>query len=256
LAGKRVVDETGEELPYVPTKRRTPQEAWGMRVRKKADVGHVYTSVFRDVDGSPIEVFVTIGKTGGYVAGAAEVTGRLASRALKYGASLEEIASDLVGISCGTPYGLGPDSVLSAFDAVGKSLIEISRAKQLQLPMTEEAKDANSEVTTLQIPNPAPVISMAAMSTNGHSNGHTNGHSNGQTNGHSNGHMASSQLTVSPSINLPQANADGLIQMSITDENKFLETKFTSCPDCSSPLVYSEGCRKCINPSCGWSKCS
>jgi len=263
LAGKTVpagrqgiVDETGEELPYVPTKRRTPQEAWGMRVRKKADVGHVYTSVFRDIDGVPIEVFVTIGKTGGYVAGAAEVTGRLASRALKYGASLEEIASDLVGISCGTPYGLGPDSVLSAFDAVGKSLIEISRAKQLQLPMTDDAKEANTEVATLQISNPAPVVSMGTISTNGHSNGHTNGHSNGHTNGQSNGH-AVSQLTVSPSINLPQANEGGLItQMSITDENKFLETKFTSCPDCSSPVAYSEGCRKCINPSCGWSKCS
>ena len=127
---------------FVPKKKPTPQEAWGMRIRKKADIGPVYTSVFRDGEGEPVEVFVTIGKTGGYIAGAAEVTGRLASRALKYGASLEEIASDLVGISCGTPYGFGPESVLSAFDAVGKSLLEISHSKQLQLPEITEQEDS------------------------------------------------------------------------------------------------------------------
>ena len=86
------LDEEGNEIPLVPRKKPTPQEAWGMRIRKKADVGYVYTSVFRDGEGDPVEVFVTIGKTGGYIAGAAEVTGRLASRALKYGATLEEVA--------------------------------------------------------------------------------------------------------------------------------------------------------------------
>src|SRR3989344_5245666 len=87
LTGKRIYQEP---QPQIPRKKSTPTEAVGMRVRKKADVGYVYTSVFRDAEGMPVEVFVTIGKTGGYVAGAAEVTGRLASRALKYGASLEE----------------------------------------------------------------------------------------------------------------------------------------------------------------------
>ncbi len=255
LAGKKFDQESDEKLPHVPLKRRTPHEAWGMRVRKKADVGHVYTSVFRDVDGAPIEVFVTIGKTGGYVAGAAEVTGRLASRALKYGATLEEIASDLIGISCGTPYGLGPESVLSAFDAVGKALVEISRAKQLSLPMTDEAKESNEEVATLQIQNPAPLVSPTSVSTNGHTNGHSNGHTNGHTpsSRHSNG-----QLTVSAAINLPATAQEGAIaaRISLYDEDKMLETKFTSCPDCGSPLIYAEGCRKCMNETCGWSKCS
>ena len=46
-------------------------------------------------------------KAGGYIAGAAEVTGRLASLSLKYGAGLDEIADELVGISCGQKVGLG-----------------------------------------------------------------------------------------------------------------------------------------------------
>ena len=39
-------------------------------------------------------------------------------------------------------------------------------------------------------------------------------------------------------------------------EEKLIESKFSICPDCASPIVYSEGCRSCINSTCGWSKCS
>ncbi|MDO8487366.1 MAG: adenosylcobalamin-dependent ribonucleoside-diphosphate reductase [Candidatus Curtissbacteria bacterium] len=288
LTGKRTEAEASQE-PALPIKRRTPQEAWGMRVRKKADVGQVYTSVFRDVDGAPIEVFVTIGKTGGYVAGAAEVTGRLASRALKYGATLEEVASDLIGIACGTPYGFGTESVLSAFDAIGKSLIEISKAKQLQLPMDSQAQAQNSEVTTLSISNPTngngplrPLSEASHTNANGNSNGHTrpttpstlvdggrangNGHTNGplrplseasHTNGSNGVQTTLSSLvgTPVPQVEIKQGN-NGLVIAALHDEEKALETKFTSCPDCGSPLVYAEGCRKCVNVTCGWSKCS
>ncbi|MEM3063611.1 MAG: ribonucleotide-diphosphate reductase subunit alpha, partial [Nitrososphaerota archaeon] len=131
LAGKTKNGRVTEVQAF--RKEPTPTEAWGMRVRKKADVGYVYTSVFKNAQGKPVEVFVTIGKTGGYISAAAEVTGRLASRALKYGASLEEIASDLIGITCGTPYGVGHNAILSAFDAVGKSILEITNSKQLAL---------------------------------------------------------------------------------------------------------------------------
>ncbi|OGD93079.1 ribonucleoside-diphosphate reductase, adenosylcobalamin-dependent [Candidatus Curtissbacteria bacterium RIFCSPHIGHO2_01_FULL_41_44] len=247
LAGRMSTDgtprEEGNRLPQ-PRKKPTPTEAWGMRIRKKADVGYVYTSVFRDINGVPVEVFVTIGKTGGYVAGAAEVTGRLASRALKYGASLEEVASDLVGISCGTPYGIGPDSALSAFDAVGKSLIEIARARQLQLPISEQSQETTIET----------VIKTDSIA---YANGHTNGVSAKSTNGQSpsdiapNGNGQSLQMSLPPTTPLLDTGmASGV------HEEKIIENKFVICPDCSSPVVYSEGCRKCVNPTCGWSKCS
>jgi ribonucleoside-diphosphate reductase alpha chain len=269
MTGKRISQETQEEIPYIPTKRPTPQEAWGMRVRKKADVGHVYTSVFRDSDGAPVEVFVTIGKTGGYVAGAAEVTGRLASRALKYGASLEEIATDLVGISCGTPYGLGPESVLSAFDAVGKSLLEIARAKQLQLPVVGEISSQD-----IQAPEEATIEERVRIKSNGHSlatnghssNGYTNGHSNGLSNGHSNG-LSNGHSKPQPELSTSQQPLSINVHDSVATQNpattygspldeRAVESKFTSCPDCGSPVAYAEGCRKCINSTCGWSKCS
>ena len=34
------------------------------------------------------------------------------------------------------------------------------------------------------------------------------------------------------------------------------ESKFSSCPDCGSPLYAEEGCFKCSNSYCGYSKCS
>lgn len=240
LAGKRF-DDDGNQLPPMPRKRPTPAEAWGMRIRKKADVGWVYTSVFRDGQNSPVEVFINIGKTGGYVAGAAEVTGRLASRALKYGASLEEIASDLVGISCGTPYGIGPDSVLSAFDAVGKSLIEISNAKQLQLPITQET------TTEELIKKESPI--QQTKQTNGQTNGYTNGHT-GSVSTNGNGHKLQMTIPQGAELQLDTGLVSGI------HEEKIIENKFIVCPDCSSPVIYQEGCRKCVNPSCGWSKCS
>ena len=35
-----------------------------------------------------------------------------------------------------------------------------------------------------------------------------------------------------------------------------VESKFSSCPDCGSPLYAEEGCFKCSNAYCGYSKCS
>lgn len=260
LAGVRLTPQ-GQVIP-LPQKRPTPQEAWGMRVRKKADVGWVYTSVFREADATPVEVFINIGKTGGYVAGAAEVTGRLASRALKYGASLEEIATDLVGISCGTPYGMGATSVLSAFDAVGKSLLEIARSKQLQLPIVEESQQEE----------PA----QQGVKTNGESqyaNGKTNGPLRPSAPTRNRDELSEASKTANGQSTQVDTNTNGsakAVQMNLTppaqapvfgkstasSEEALLENKFTICPDCSSPVVYAEGCRQCINPTCGWSKCS
>lgn len=243
LAGVRLTAQ-GEVIP-LPQKRPTPQEAWGMRVRKKADVGWVYTSVFREADATPVEVFINIGKTGGYVAGAAEVTGRLASRALKYGASLEEIATDLVGISCGTPYGMGAASVLSAFDAVGKSLLEIARSKQLQLPIAEETQ--KEEIATQEQLR----ANGESQSVNGQTNDKMANGQSAQVNTNTNGSSKAVQMNLTPVAKAP------VFGKNVTQsEEILLESKFTICPDCASPVVYAEGCRQCINPTCGWSKCS
>ena len=174
-----------------PKKKKTPEAARGIRLRKACDVGKVYTSVFFEEGDGPVEVFVTLGKSGGYLAGSAEVTGRLASLALKYGANLDEVAEEMVGISCGQRVGFGKGAVLSMFDAVGKSLLEISKGEQLDLFVEEKLK-----------------------------------------------------------IEVPE------IKIGVKDNIGENENKFSSCPDCGSPLYAEEGCFKCSNTFCGYSKCS
>lgn len=187
-------------------KKKTPEAARGVRLRKSCDAGKVYTSVFFEEGNGPIEVFVTLGKSGGYMAGSAEVTGRLASLALKYGANLEEIAEELVGISCGQRVGFGAGAVLSMFDAVGKALLEISRGEQLNLFAEEKLG--------IEVPH----------------------------------------LDTSPTIKVEQQSMQVLdeVRSKIAES----ESKFSSCPDCGSPLYAEEGCFKCSNAYCGYSKCS
>lgn len=179
-----------EEALTMPKKKATPLIARGIRVKKKCDMGSVYTSIFYEAGDGPVEVFVNLGKSGGYLAAAAEVTGRLSSLALKYGASLDEVSKDLIGISCGQKVGLGDGAVLSMFDAVGKSLLEISRGEQLS--MFEGEKEVIQE----------DVLS------------------------------------------------------GIRNQQNEAESKFGACPDCGSPLRAEEGCFKCTNQFCGYSKCS
>ncbi len=228
LAGKKKSANNSAEQPHfpiLPIRKPTPSEAWGMRIRKPSDVGNVYTSVFRNAQNEPVEVFVNIGKSGAYVSGAAEVTGRLGSLALKYGASLEEVASELVGISCGTQYGVGPNAIYSAFDAVGKSLIEIATAKQLNLL----SQDLISQ-------DEKPVSADDNLSS---SNSHT---------------RPSSGTVVQESLIKEEPLA---LEIKSPLEHKVVTLDINnSCPQCGSPLAFKEGCKSCINPLCGWSKCS
>lgn len=188
-------------MGYQNGKVKAPMEAWGMRLKKRSDVGNVYTAVFKTENGKPVEVFINVGKSGGYVAGAAEVTGRLASLALKHGADLDEVAAELIGVACGTPYGVGPNAILSMFDAAGKSILEISRNKQLSLLTGNGGDEISQEVNEA-----------------------------------GNGYIKDDP---------PGGEAS-------TPSHKSM---FAACPDCGSTLLLIEGCTKCLNPGCGYSKC-
>ena len=45
-----------------PKKKPTPIVASGVRVKKKCDLGSVYTSTFYEEGDGPVEVFVNLGK--------------------------------------------------------------------------------------------------------------------------------------------------------------------------------------------------
>ena len=143
---------------------------------------------------------------------------------------------------------MGASSVLSAFDAVGKSLLEIARSKQLQLPIADDDQQNQQQEPAQQ-----------GLKTNGESQSYANGKTNGkmtndqsvQVSTNTNGSSKAVQMNLTPPSASPVFG-----KSTAHSEEALLENKFTICPDCSSPVVYAEGCRQCINPTCGWSKCS
>ncbi len=120
----------------------------------------------------------------------------MASLSLKYGSSLEEVAEEMVGISCGQRVGWGNGAVLSVFDAVGKSLLEIGQGGQMGL--------------------------------------------------FSEGSVAK----------VGEEGQEGGVLAEVRAQLATEESKLSACPDCGGPMHAEEGCFKCNNTFCGYSKCS
>ena len=101
-----------------------PEELQGKTVKRQTGLGNVYITV-NELEGRPIEVFVSTGKCGQSVMAKAEVIGRLCSLALRRGVEVEAIIKQLKGISGDHPMAHGTGIILSIPDAVGQVLEEL-----------------------------------------------------------------------------------------------------------------------------------
>lgn len=85
-------------LPYF-TEFVRPEVLDGTTVKAGTRAGTAYITVNRDpADGRAVEVFFNVGKAGSDVASMAEALGRLASLALRKGATLGGVANQLEGV--------------------------------------------------------------------------------------------------------------------------------------------------------------
>lgn len=98
-----------------------PETLSSVTVCTKTGYGNLYVTVC-ELDGKPFEVFATIGKSGKSIMAKAEVTGRLASLALRSGVDVQLVIDQLKGIAGEQPMANGDSVVLSIPDAVGKVL--------------------------------------------------------------------------------------------------------------------------------------
>lgn len=87
----------------------------------KTGLGQLYITI-TELDGRPVEVFCTIGKSGASIMAKAEVTGRLASLALRNGVPVKEVIKQLIGIGGSYTGTWNGQLVESIPDAVGKAL--------------------------------------------------------------------------------------------------------------------------------------
>jgi ribonucleoside-diphosphate reductase alpha chain len=105
---------------YTAVKDR-PETVEGFTTKIKTGFGNLYINV-TEYEGRPFEVFPIIGKSGKSTTAKAEAIGRLVSLALRSGVKVDDIITQLKGISGEHPVFQKDGLVLSIPDAIGKLL--------------------------------------------------------------------------------------------------------------------------------------
>lgn len=120
--------KTVVETPVEFAPKPRPKVLIGRTVEMMTGCGKLYVTINQDENGTPFEVFTSMGKAGGCAQSQCEAIGRLISIDLRSGGNLDRIIKQLKGISCHMRYGFGPNTVLSCSDAVGKALEQATKS--------------------------------------------------------------------------------------------------------------------------------
>lgn len=116
--------------------RERPITLKGKTIKKKTGLGTIYITV-NELNGKPVEVFVSTGKCGQSIMAKAEIVGRLVSLGLRRGIEVEAFIRQLKGIAGDHPLAQGHDVILSIPDAVGKVLEDLYGEKRNSVPLDE-----------------------------------------------------------------------------------------------------------------------
>ncbi|HLD22058.1 MAG TPA: LAGLIDADG family homing endonuclease [Patescibacteria group bacterium] len=223
---EKVIEEQSshEKSGVIPPQPRVrPEVVPGATYKIKTGYGTMYVTINHDSNGTPFEVFATIGKAGGFFAAKSEAICRLISLALRSGIAPETIVDQLRGIR-GPMTAWGKNGqILSIPDAIAQVLtIHMNSAQgKLQLEFTESA--AQSSLPQQQ----QEMLSDSSLQ------------------------QATQKITVTEKVSAMQKKPFASVQSSssIADHGFAPE-----CPQCGSVLALAEGCMTCH--SCGYSKCA
>lgn len=101
-----------------------PDTLEGFTVKKKGNCVSIYVTVGLDANNNICESIIKAGKAGGCVSAWVELTGRLMSRALSRGDTVEALIDELKGIKCGQGENSCPDCIAKAIQTlIDKGLI-------------------------------------------------------------------------------------------------------------------------------------
>jgi ribonucleoside-diphosphate reductase alpha chain len=118
----------------------------GKTYKIRTGCGAMYVTVNVTEEGTPIEIFINLGKAGGCGASQTEALGRLISMLLQKNVSYEEIAKQLGGISCHSPGWDGGAKIASCADAISLVLKTFIKSKNDEKEEKEEIIEQNCEV--------------------------------------------------------------------------------------------------------------
>ncbi len=135
--------DTKETISKTPRER--PLITRGITTQVKTEQGSLYVTINEDENGIA-EVFLNIGKSGGYSSGYCEAIGRLISVSLRAGLSIESIIDQLKGIRTSIPTLNKGMFVYSVPDAVAKVLENHIKNKNISMfKKTEKIKIKNEK---------------------------------------------------------------------------------------------------------------
>ncbi len=119
---KKETSDGYEPLPVPPQQLRgRPETLEGFTAKMKLGHGALYITV-NELDGRPVEVFATMGKSGQSMMAKTEAIGRLVTLSLSYGIPVEKVVGQLKGIGGDYPVFQKDGLVRSIPDAVARIL--------------------------------------------------------------------------------------------------------------------------------------
>lgn len=124
--------EDKEEAPKTfgyTSPRSRPRVTKGMTLKVPTGCENLYITINED-DFGPIELFATLGKSGGCAAAQGEAISRLVSLAMRSGVKPDAIVRQLKGIGCNNPTWEDGEVILSCPDAIGKALERYMKMKE------------------------------------------------------------------------------------------------------------------------------
>ena len=135
--------------------RERPRQISGVTERVRTGHGNMYVTINFEQEGTPFEVFSTLGKAGGCDSAQLEAISRLVSLALRSGINPRDVVAQLRGITCcpawdqGTLVRSGPDAVALALERYisgDTDTLETPEAESVQLQFTTEPVTLNGKV--------------------------------------------------------------------------------------------------------------
>ncbi|HSU16948.1 ribonucleotide reductase N-terminal alpha domain-containing protein [Longimicrobium sp.] len=103
-------------------KRKRPSVLRGTTRKMGSPLGDVFVTINEDDQNHPFEVFATLGKAGSVAMADVEAIGRLISLALRFGIPVNEVYTQLRGISSDKAIGFGANKVHSVPDAIAQAI--------------------------------------------------------------------------------------------------------------------------------------
>lgn len=197
--------------------KKRPQVLRGATYKINTPFGMAYITI-NDLDGTPAEIFLNVGKAGSDVFAMAEALGRVCSLFLRYGDhghKVELLIKHLKGIGGSGAIGFGANRVESIADAVAKAL-------ETHVQHNREESESSARIAaTMELEDFADAVD-AEMKA----------------------------VQAAPAADETMVGA----KHGAGSVHLHAETSRDLCPSCgSASLVNVEGCKTCAN--CGYSRC-